>query len=946
MSFKIQLRRGTAATWTSINPILAQGEYGFETDTLKTKIGDGTTAWNSLAYSSTVNFSGSLAGDVTGGQSSTVVGKINGQSLAALTTGILKNTTTTGVPSIAIAADFPTLNQNTSGTAANITATSNSTLITLSGLSLPGSQVSSAVSNATTAVSFSGSLAGDVTGTQGATTVGKINGQSMATLATGILKNTTTTGVPSIAVAGDFPTLNQNTTGTAANITGTSNSTITTLSSLSLPGSQVNSIVASATQSTNATNVATTATNTTNATFYPSFVGSATSGNQGIDTATGLTFNPSTNTLTTTTFAGALTGNASGTAASFTGNLTGDVTSTGMSTIVGKINGTSLAALATGILKNTTTTGVPSIAIAGDFPTLNQNTTGTSASFTGNLTGDVTSTGMATTVGKINGTSLATLATGILKNTTTTGVPSIAVAGDFPTLNQNTTGTAASVTGTNVVTNSNLSQMATLTLKGNNTGIIANAADLTVAQVNAILPIFTATLNGLAPLSGGGTTNFLRADGSWSAPPSGFTNPMTTLGDIIYENATPTPARLAGNITAGKMMLSQTGNGTISAAPVWAALVSGDIPANAANTSGTAANITATSNSTLTTLSSLSLPGSQVSSIVASATLATNATNVATTATNTTNATFYPTFVGAATSGNQGIDTATGLSFNPSTNTLTTTTVAANLTGNASGTAANITGTTNSTITTLSALSLPGTQVTGTVPAATNATNVTGTNVVANSNLAQMATLTLKGNNTGGTANAADLTVAQVNAILPVFTSTLNGSTPLSGGGTTNFLRADGTWQAPPGGGGMTNPMTSVGDMIVGTTAGAPSRLAIGTNAYVLTSNGSTASWAPAPGAGGGTTVNTGTAQVNFGTGKDDNYASVAVSNVNVTANSLIQCQIDCTASTTNHDPDDAVVEGLLCYPQARVAGVGFTIAVAAPFGTFGTYNLNYQIIG
>ncbi len=43
----------------------------------------------------------------------------------------------------------------------------------------------------------------------------------MAGLVTGILKNTTGTGVPSIAVAGDFPTLNQNTSGTAANLSGT-----------------------------------------------------------------------------------------------------------------------------------------------------------------------------------------------------------------------------------------------------------------------------------------------------------------------------------------------------------------------------------------------------------------------------------------------------------------------------------------------------------------------------------------------------------------------------------------------------------------------------------------------------------------------------------------------------------------------------------------------------
>ena len=48
----IQLRRGTAAQWTSANPTLAAGEIGLETDTDRLKIGNGSTSWNSLAYSS------------------------------------------------------------------------------------------------------------------------------------------------------------------------------------------------------------------------------------------------------------------------------------------------------------------------------------------------------------------------------------------------------------------------------------------------------------------------------------------------------------------------------------------------------------------------------------------------------------------------------------------------------------------------------------------------------------------------------------------------------------------------------------------------------------------------------------------------------------------------------------------------------------------------------
>jgi hypothetical protein len=50
MADLIQIRRDTASNWTSANPILAQGELGAETDTSKIKIGDGSTAWSSLAY--------------------------------------------------------------------------------------------------------------------------------------------------------------------------------------------------------------------------------------------------------------------------------------------------------------------------------------------------------------------------------------------------------------------------------------------------------------------------------------------------------------------------------------------------------------------------------------------------------------------------------------------------------------------------------------------------------------------------------------------------------------------------------------------------------------------------------------------------------------------------------------------------------------------------------
>lgn len=63
-----------------------------------------------------------------------------------------------------------------------------------------------------------------------------------------------------------------------------------------------------------------------------------------------------------------------------------------------------------------------------------------------------------------------------------------------------------------------------------------------------------------------------------AASGSGFTDPMTTLGDIIYEDATPTAVRLAGNTTLTRKFLRQTGTGTVSAAPAWDTLTVADLP--------------------------------------------------------------------------------------------------------------------------------------------------------------------------------------------------------------------------------------------------------------------------------------------------------------------------------------------------------------------------------
>lgn len=52
-----QVKRGTAARWEELNPILNPGEPGFEMDTFKLKIGNGSTPWKELPYVNDVDIS-------------------------------------------------------------------------------------------------------------------------------------------------------------------------------------------------------------------------------------------------------------------------------------------------------------------------------------------------------------------------------------------------------------------------------------------------------------------------------------------------------------------------------------------------------------------------------------------------------------------------------------------------------------------------------------------------------------------------------------------------------------------------------------------------------------------------------------------------------------------------------------------------------------------------
>jgi len=122
----------------------------------------------------------------------------------------------------------------------------------------------------------------------------------------------------------------------------------------------------------------------------------------------------------------------------------------------------------------------------------------------------------------------------------------------------------------NSISNVKLGDMAQGTIKGRAVGAgTGDPTDLTATQATAILDIFTSALKGLVPASGGGTTNFLRADGTFAAPPSGSgsaTNIEKDLGSVLATQGhfTITDASIS---PTSKILISQangpyTGKGT------------------------------------------------------------------------------------------------------------------------------------------------------------------------------------------------------------------------------------------------------------------------------------------------------------------------------------------------------------------------------------------------
>lgn len=173
----------------------------------------------------------------------------------------------------------------------------------------------------------------------------------------------------------------------------------------------------------------------------------------------------------------------------------------------------------------------------------------------------------------------------------------VLVPADVPVLNQNTTGSAGSISGTNVITNSNLVQIPAHSYLGNNTGSTANAAYISDTDVTLDLTLFTSTLQGVVPASGGGTTNFLRADGAWATTPGGgtVTSVAQTVPSILTISGSPiistgTLAIGLATESANTVFAGPTAGG--AATPTFRSIVAADVPTLNQNTTGTASNVT------------------------------------------------------------------------------------------------------------------------------------------------------------------------------------------------------------------------------------------------------------------------------------------------------------------------------------------------------------------
>jgi hypothetical protein len=386
---------------------------------------------------------------------------------------------------------------------------------------------------------------------------------------------------------------------------------------------------------------------------------------------------------------------------------------------------------------------------------------------------------------------------------------------------------------------------------GNGTGAMTAATTIPTTVLsgtvtNAQLTNSSITINGNLVSLGGSTTI--------TAATISTLTIGTGLSGTSFNGSTPVTIALAtgygdtlnpyASKTANYVLAAPNGS---SGVPTFRAIVAADIPTLNQNTTGTAANITASSNSTLTTLSALSLPGSQVSGNISG-----NAANV--------------TGVVAVANGGSGVSVSSGA------NSIVLRDSNANITVNSINESfSNVAAAGTTTV--LIASSAPNYVVTGSggqtyqLPDAT--TLVNGINYTFNNNQSS-GTIVVKNNSSTTVATVQSggfLEVILLSNAIAAGSWDVHNFAPSNVSWSTNTFDYPGsitsaTWNGNAvainrGGTGQStasaafnalSPITTTGDLILGNGTNSATRLGIGTNGYVLTSDGTTASWAAATG--------------------------------------------------------------------------------------------------